>query len=504
MSRSRILTSSLTVGAAALVVIHLAGCKVGPDYQRPAIESPANFRDAQTSASNVSFADLPWWEVFDDPALQSLVREALANNFDLRIAISRIEQAAAVEAATVSALYPQVGYNGALSNGRNAFVGTPSPNNGNTQSSALATLNVAWEVDLWGRIRRADEAALARMLEAEETRRGVMLSLVTSVARAYFELLDLDLEIQIANENVKSFSDSLDLFTRRSTGGVDSKLQVFRAQANLSQVASTIPEIQRLIALKENEISLLLGRDPGPIARGKAFLDQKFPVEIPSGIPSSLLERRPDIRAAEQRMIAANAEIGVATANYYPQIGLTAFMGKVSPELSAFSGGASNSWAVAASVAGPIFTAGRTKAEVDRAVAAANEARIQYERVIKSAFGEVASTLVSRQKFADAEVQLDQQVTALEASVRMSKERYDIGRASYFEILDAQQQLFPAQIAFARTKLNQSVSIIQLYSSLGGGWNLPTGQWNRDSTPGANPPSPPPPFHGHPVGSPQG
>ncbi|MGH7131599.1 MAG: efflux transporter outer membrane subunit [Phycisphaerales bacterium] len=503
MRRTPAWNSTLGLSAAALTAMHLAGCKVGPDYQRPAVDSPSSFRDGPAEPPAASLADLPWWQVFDDPALQTLVREALVNNYELRIAVTRIEQAAAIEAQTASPLYPQLSYNAALSNGRNAFVGSPSPNGGDTSSSALATLNAFWEIDLWGRIRRADEAALAQILAAEETRRGVMLTLVTAVARAYFELLDLDLEIVIAQENVKSFQQSLDLFSRRSSGGVESKLQVFRAQANLSQVAATIPELQRLIAIKENEINLLLGRNPGPVARGNVFLEQKFPFEIPAGIPSALLERRPDIRVAEQNLVSANAQIGVATAGYYPRIGLTAFMGKVSPELSAFSSGTSNAWSVAASIAGPIFTGGRTKGEVDQAVAAAEEARLRYRQVVTAAFGEVANALVSREKFAGVEVQLREQVTSLEAAVKMSRERYDIGRASYFEILDAQQQLFPAQISLARTKLNEYVTIVQLYASLGGGWNLPTEQWNDDTPPSAQPPAPPP-AHGHPVGSPQG
>lgn len=479
--------STLLLAAVGGAAISLSGCKVGPDYQRPTVESPATFRNGPDAPDAASFADLPWWQVFNDEVLQSLVREALTNNYDLRIAISRIEQAKALEAQAVSPLYPQIGYNAGLSQGRNAFVGSPSPNGGDTTSSALATLNVFWEIDLWGRIRRADEAALAQILIAEENRRGIMLSLVTSVARAYFELLDLDLETMIANENVASFQTSLDLFTRRSTGGVDSKLQVFRAQANLSQVASTIPEFQRLAAIKENQICLLLGRNPGPIARGKPFGEQAFPVEIPSGIPSALLERRPDIRAAEQSMVSANALIGVATANYFPQIGLTAFLGKVSPELSAFSSGTSNAWSVAATMAGPIFTGGRTKAEVDQAVAASNEARLRYEQTVRNAFGEVANSLVSREKLIEAEQQLKQQVSSLSSAVSMSRDRFDVGKASYFEILDAQQQLFPAQISLARTKLEQHIAVIQLYGSLGGSWNVATEKWAEAPADGAAP-----------------
>jgi multidrug efflux system outer membrane protein len=304
-----------------------------------------------------------------------------------------------------------------------------------------------------------------------------MLTLVTSVAQAYFELLELDLELKIAHDNVKSFEDTLDLFSRRSTGGVSSRIQVLRAQANLAQVAATIPDLLRLTAIKENQICMLLGRVPGPIPRGQALTDQTMPVEVPSGLPSALLERRPDIRQAEQSLIAANAQIGVAIADYFPRIGLTAFFGKVSPELSAFSSGSSNAWSVAGNLTGPIFTAGRTKAQVDQAKALADQASLQYEQTVKNAFGEVANTLVTREHLGGIEAELQKQVEALTASVTMSRERFDVGKASYFEILDAQQQLFPAETALARTQADHYIAIIQLYRVLGGGWNLEPAEW---------------------------
>ncbi|MFN0010094.1 MAG: efflux transporter outer membrane subunit [Phycisphaerales bacterium] len=456
----------------------LSGCVQGPDFTAPEINSPQAFRNGPEQPDAASLADLPWWEVFNDPALQSLVREALVNNYDIRIAIARIEQARALEVQTASSLYPQIGYEGAIARGRNSVLGSPTPNNGSTSSSALLTLNAFWEIDLWGRIRRADEAALARILAAEESRRGIMLSLTTGVAQAYFELIELDLEIEISRRNVRAFEETRDYFTRRSDGGVGSRVQVLRAQANLAQVAATIPELRRLIAIKENQISLLLGRDPGSIPRGRALLEQSLPVDIPAGIPAALLQRRPDIRQAEQSMVAANALIGAAMADYFPRIGLTAFVGKVSPELSAFSGGTTNAWSVAGGLAGPIFTAGRTQAQVDEATARFDEARLQYEQTVKIAFNEVANTLVTREQLADVEAQLRLQVAALSESVTISRQRYDLGRASYFEILDAQQQLFPAETSLARTLVSQDIAVIQLYRVLGGGWNVATEDWS--------------------------
>jgi multidrug efflux system outer membrane protein len=474
----------LTAGAA----LALTGCKMGPDYARPGVDTPDAYRDAPTNPQGASIADLPWWEVFQDPPLQELIAEALANNDDLRIAISRVEQARAIEVQTASPLYPQLSYGGGIGRGRNAVLGSPSPNDGATITSSLLTLNAAWELDLWGRIRRADEAALAEILAAEETRRAVMLSIVAAVAQAYIELLEFDHEIEIARDNVASFDKSLDLFTRRAGGGVDSRLQVLRATANQAQVAASIPELQRLTSIKENQISLLLGRNPGPIPRGQHLLDQPLPGHIPAGLPSDLLERRPDIRSAEQRLVAANARIGVALADYFPRIGLTAFFGKVSPELSAFTDGSTNAWSVAGALSGPLFTAGRLQGQEAQVRAEWDEARQRYEQTVRTAFGEVADTLITREKLEGVENELGRQVTALDEAVNMSRQRYDVGRANYFEILDAQQQLFPAQTSQSRARADRLVAVVQLYRVLGGGWNVDTAAWTTRTTAQAVPP----------------
>lgn len=465
------------ISCALAVGLAVFGCKQGPDFVRPEYASPATFRDGPESSEAASLADLPWWEVFKDPALQALIRESVVNNYDLRIAVSRIEQARAIQMQVASPLYPQLSYQGGIADGRNALFGNPAPNGGDTHGSALLTLNAAWELDLWGRIQRANEASLAQILAAEEARRGVMLTLTTSVARTYIELIELDLEAEIARQNVESFQQTLDLFTRRSVGGVSTRLQVLRAQAALSQVAATIPEIKRQIAVKENALCVLLGRNPGPIVRGAPLLEQSFPVEIPVGIPSDLLQRRPDIRRAEQNVVSANAGIGVALAGRFPRIGLTAFLGKVTPELSEFSNGTTNAWSVAALASGPIFTAGRTKGEIDQAKAQFTQALLEYQSTVLASFSEVANSLVARERLAEAEKELTKQVNALNEAVAMSRQRFDVGKANYFEILDAQQQLFPAEVSRARTKADQYVAVIQLYKALGGGWKVETEKW---------------------------
>jgi multidrug efflux system outer membrane protein len=465
------------LAAAAL----LSGCIQGTDYTRPGAEAPTSFRNGPDNPAAASVADLPWWEVFNDPALKSIIQESLQNNYDLRLAINRIEQARAIQAAVASPLYPQIGYEGGLSAGKNSFLGSPAPGNSDTNTSALLALTATWELDLWGRIKRADEAALAQILAAEENRRAVMLTLVTSVAQAYFELLELDLELQIAHDNAASFQTSYDLFERRSTGGVSTRLAVLRAQAALSQVTATIPELQRQINVKENAISTLLGRVPGPITRGAALLEQRLPVEIPAGIPSDLIQRRPDIRRAEQNLVSANANVGVALAERFPRIGLTAFLGKASPELHDFTNSSSNAWALGLNAVGPIFTGGRTDAQIALAKAQYEQALLEYKQTVLNSFSEVSDTLIARDRLVEVERELTKQVDALDAAVDMSRQRYDVGKANYFEILDAQQLLYPAEAARARAHADQYIAVIQLYRTLGGGWNLTTDKWTQAS-----------------------
>jgi len=454
----------------AVLAFLAAGCAVGPNFLRPVVNAPENFRSASATADPACFADLPWWQIFRDETLQQLISEALANNYDLRIAVSRVEQARQTAAQARSQFFPQIGYDGAVATGKNSFLGTASPNSGSTEGSALLDLSVFWEIDIWGRIRRLNEAALAQFLATEEARRGVMISLVSSVAQAYFELLELDLALDITKRTTQSFEDTLTLFTQRLEGGVASKLETATAEAYLGNVAANVPELERQIVLKENQINVLLGRNPGPVQRRGTLLQATLPPEIPVGLPSALLERRPDIRLAEQNLRAANARVGVAMADFFPSIGLTSLFGQVSPELSAFTSGSANLWAVAGNMTGPVFRGGLLVARYRQEKAAWEEAKMLYEQTALNAFQEVSNALISYQKYAGVREQQARAVRAYEEAVEVSLQRYTYGRTSYFEVLLNQQQLFPAEITLAQTELNQLNVIVQLYKALGGGW----------------------------------
>ena len=364
-----------------------------------------------------SLADLPWWEVFHDPALQHLISLSLTNNYDLRIAVTRVEQARALAAQAQAQFMPTVGYQGGISRGRNEFAGNPSPNQATTGDAALATLNAAWEVDLWGRIRRLNEASRAQLLATEAAQHGVQLSLVGAVATAYFQLLQLEAQLQVARRTSNSFQESYDIFNRRRLGGVASKLETSRAEAALATTAASVPELERQIVIKENEISVLAGLPPGPVQRTLGLLDQKLPVEIPPGLPSQLLERRPDIRQAEQLIRAANAQVGVTIAEFFPRIGLTAFLGKVSPELAAVTAGSANAWSVAAGASGPIFQGGALVAQTRQARAAWEESRLRYDQAVLIALQEVANALISREKIEGTVFQQARAVTAYREAV---------------------------------------------------------------------------------------
>lgn len=466
--------AGLLLGACASFA---TSCTVGPDYARPEVSSPPVFRDAEMFVEQASLADLPWWQVFDDERLQELVRTALTNNYDLRITIARIDQARAIAGIAHSQYLPSVGYQAEVGGGKNEVFGAPTPNGGQTQGSSIATVNAAWEVDLWGRIRRLNESAQAELAFAEENRRGVMLSLVSDVAQAYFELLELDLQLEIARRNADAFNETLRLFTRRYTGGIGSKLDVARAEADFATVSSQIPEIERQISVKENQISVLIGSNPAPVARTTSLLDQTLPPVVPSGVPSDLLQRRPDILAAEEVMRGANAQVGLAIANYFPKISLTGFLGIASPQVEDFAKSGSFTWGLAANAVGPIFQGGAIDADVARAKAQWEEAKLQYERTVLNAFREVANALVARQRLGAVRDQQERAVLANIESVKLARERYDAGKSSYFEVLFAQQQLFPAENALARTLLNERLAVVALYQALGGGWQLSDDQW---------------------------
>ncbi len=351
------------------------------------------------------------------------------------------------------------------------FLNLPNPNGGKTIDSFLGGVGVLWEADLWGRVRRQNEAANAAYLATREAQRGVRLSLVSAVARAYIELLELDEQLVIARRTAGSFERTFKLFSDQHDNGLASKLELSRARAALHSVSASIPDLERQIALKENEICVLAGRNPGPVERGASARPEAAP-EVPAGLPADLLERRPDLLEAEQQVRAANAQIGVAVGDFLPRIGLTALYGGVSQELSAITSGGANAWSLSASAVGPIFQGGRLKARYRQAQAAGEQARLHYQQTALNAFREVADALVSRERFREARAEMVEAVEAYRDAVQVATDRYNAGKASYYEVLEAQQQLFPAENDLSRIEAGERLVMVQLYKALGGGWNL--------------------------------
>ncbi len=451
------------------VLAVLAGCAVGPDYKRPAVKAPAEFRFTENQTTN-SLGDLPWWQVFKDPILQDLIGTAITNNYDLKQAIARVEQARDQAAVANSAFFPQIGYGGGIGRGRNALYNSPTTLNGATESSAQLTLNAAWEIDLWGRIRRSSEAARAQYLATDEARRGVMITLVSEVASDYFQLLQLDQQLAIQCAATNAYAGSYRIFNDRLFNGVASKLETDRAAAALDNAAALIPQLELQIATTEDQLNVLLGRNPGPIVRNSLTNQPQLTPEIPAGLPSQLLRRRPDVLQAEQSLIAANANIGVNVANFFPQIGLTTFLGRASPELSAFTGGAGNLWNVGGTLTGPIFQGGQLRAQYRASKAQFDQAKAAYQQSVLTAFQEVSDALITRQKLAEENVYDGQAAVALAESVDLATQRYLNGKSSYYEVLQAQQELYPTQQQQIQTQVGELLAVVQLYQALGGGW----------------------------------
>ncbi len=361
------------------------------------------------------------------------------------------------------------------------------PGVGTTKGAFLAAGSAAWEADIWGRIRRLNESARAQYFSTEEARRGVTLTLTSNVAQAYFQLLGLELQLQIAKDTTASFTDTLKLFTQRYEGGVASKLDTSRAEAAQAASAAAIPEFERLIALQENVISVLIGANPEPIIHTAKLFDEIVPPDIPVGLPSALLERRPDVLVAEQQVRAANAQVGVAIANFFPQFGLTALLGQASTPLSRITAGSANVWSVAANFTGPIYEGGALRAQKRQAVAFWQQSKLQYEQSALNAFTDVSNALISRQKFEVIRAEQARSVSAYQEAVAVALQRYTAGKASYFEVLDAQIQLYPEQNSLAQTEINRRLVVVQLYLALGGGWNLTDSDWQNQTITPASP-----------------
>jgi multidrug efflux system outer membrane protein len=445
----------------------LSGCAVGPNYQRPVLPAPENFYGSSSPTSDASLADTQWWDVFADPVLRSLIEDALRNGYDVRLAAARVEEARARYGIAGSLYYPDLGYSAGLSRVHTSAYSVPGNVTGN---QVTANALVSWELDVWGRIRRLNEAARAQYLATEEGRRAVVLSLVADVASAYFDLRDLDAELEISRRTRATFQDTYDLFSRRLAGGAASALETARAEALLANASAQIPALEQRIVARENQITLLLGRPPGPIPRGESLTEQALPPAVPAGLPSALLLRRPDVRAAEQSLVAANANVGVARAAFYPTLSITGLFGGLSTGLQdLFAAG--RTWSIGAGLLGPLFAGGSLRAQERIARAQFDQARVAYEQAFTRALGEVSSNLVAMEKLAAEETERERSVHATREAVRLATLRYESGLSAYFEVLDALQLLLPAETALVQTRRDRLTAFVSFYRALGGGWS---------------------------------
>ena len=461
----------------ALSLSLLVGCTVGPNYQRPKLATPAQFRAPEPlpATDAYSLADLKWFELFRDEQLQALIRRALVQNYDLRDAVTRVEAARANLGITRSNQFPQFGASGGVEINRFSRDGsTPLPasflpsQNRNFGEASLGLLS--FEIDLWGKLRRATEAARANLLSAEENRQAVITTLVSDVATSYLSLRELDYELEISNRTLETRQQSLDLTKSRQKGGVGTLLDLRQAEQLVDTAAETIPVIEQEIEQTENQIHLLLGEPPGSVPRGPSLTAQELPPDVPAGLTSALLERRPDIRAAEQDLIAANAEIGVARAQYFPQLTLSGFLGGQSTQLANLISGPTSVWNLAPQLAQPIFTAGRLKSGVRLAEADREHTLVLYEKTIQTAFTEVSNGLIAHQRTRESRVRQEELVYALEDRLRLAYLRYRGGVDTQLDALDADRDLFTAQLSLSQIRLSEVLTVVQLYKALGGGW----------------------------------
>jgi len=419
---------------AVFLTVLLFSCTLGPDYERPAVPEPDAYRNQTTNVKDdQSLANLQWWELFKDEQLQSLIKTAIQENKDLRLAVARVDEVRAQLGVTRSALFPQVDAKAGASRGKSAGV---------TANTFSTQVELSYELDIWGRLRRATEAARAELLATEENRRAVLMGLVSKVAQAYFELRDLDLELEIGKQTLQSREESFKLINLRHEGGVSSELDLRKAEVEMTSTAAAIPDLERQVAQKENALSILMGRNPEAIARGKSLSDQTIPPNVPAGLPSDLLEQRPDIRQAEQGLIAANANIGEAKAAFYPSITLTGSVGQQSSGLDNLFVGPARTWGFGPAVNLPIFDAGKRQSNLSAAEARQQQALIQYEQAIQQAFREVDDALIAHHKAREVRVQQEKRLVAAKEALRLAQLRYDQGYSDYLDVLDAQRQLF--------------------------------------------------------------
>ena len=465
-------------------VLLLSGCKLGPDYVRPPVQAPEAWKD--NGQIDTTLANVEWWDLFQDSQLQELIRIALAENKDLKIAVERIEEARAFYGFQEADLYPHVDVNASAAHQEVTKDGAIKiPENTDT-SKPLYQLNtsVFWELDFFGRIRRATEAERAILLSTEEARRFAVITLVSDVAQAYMELRDLDLRLEISRRTVKSREEYVQLAKLRFEGGLTSELDWRQAEAEYHRTQAFVYDFERFVALKENEISVLLGRNPSIIARGQSLEDQPLPPEVPAGLPSALLERRPDIAQAEQILISSNARIGEAKALLFPTISLTGFFGWESTELDNLVTTPARTWSIAGNLLQPIFNAGKNKRRVEVTESQFRQTLYAYESVILQAFREVEDALIDYKKSGERRASQTDRVNAERKVLQLAEVRYRGGVSDYLEVLDAQRSLFDAELDWVESSRDQLVALVRLYKALGGGWTAPAPA--SDATPTAN------------------
>lgn len=464
----------------------MGACSVGPNYKRPAVAVPATYRGANASeapgtesappSSNrgassgtavSSLGDEKWWEVFQDKELQGLIRLALKNNYDARIAAARVLEAKAQLGITRSNQFPTVGVGGNVTSIREPAIG-PIPSYELTQGEIAGT--AAWNVDFWGQYRRATESARATLLANEWAQKEVIATLVANVASAYFQLRQLDFELEISKRTLSSRQDSLELTKMLEEHGINSLLDVRQSEQLVYTAAAEVPDLERQIEQQENAISILLGDNPHDIPRGLKLTEQPHAPEVPVGLPSALLERRPDIREAEENLVAANAQIGVARAAYFPQISLTGSAGFESPALVNLFSGPAGVWTLAGTITQPIFEGGRLKSGVRLAEAQREELLLTYQQTIQDAFRDVSNALVAYRKYREFRIQQQHLVESAQDAARLSELRFKAGTTDYLEVLTNETNSFSAELALAQAQGNELNALVQLYQALGGGW----------------------------------
>ena len=458
------------VSSLALV---FAGCTMGPRYRRPATDAPTAYRgpdngDTQLSdGSAASLGDESWWTVFHDPVLQELIRTALENNYTVRIAATRILQERAQLVVTRASEFPTV-------SGSGERLGLKSPSLGAFPAYSYnvgeVSASASWDLDFWGRYRKATEAARANLASSEWGQRAAISTLISDVASDYFQLQALDLELDISRRTLASRQESLQLTTTLADGGSDSLVDVRQAEQLVDTAAAEIPDLERQMQQEENALRILLGQNPGPIARGPKLTDEPLPAAVPPGLTSTLLERRPDIREAEENLVAANAQVGVARAQLFPDISLTGMAGFESSALSRLFAGAASTWSYTGSLTQPIFEGGKLRANVRLAKAEKKQMVLTYQQTIQQAFSDVSNALIAYQKYREYQAQQAKLVAAAEDSVRLANMRYKAGVTSYLEVLTNDTNAFSAELTFVQAELNQRLTLVQLYNALGGGW----------------------------------